>query len=305
MIASSSNQARRPPPVQSGSPVIGARLEAAFAHRTWSAASLDGRARRHAFLVTRGHATFVGRDSADIGLKAPFIFWLPRSSLGEFRLEAGGEGVALAILENFIWRAVGDSGVAMNLRPLLDRIIIATPDRIAPHLDEVATSFSALVRESHDPQPGSAVMMSLHLGIVLLRLWRASTLEPSAAGRGSAVNTVQRFRQLVELHYRENLSIDEYARMLGVTRAHLHDACSRGVATTPLGLIHERLIEEACQRLGQTELSVEQIGYGLGFRDPGYFNRFFKRQRGMAPGAYRKTIRIGPASEAPSFAAWP
>jgi AraC family transcriptional regulator, transcriptional activator of pobA len=79
----------------------------------------------------------------------------------------------------------------------------------------------------------------------------------------------------------------------------------RSVGATPLSLVHERLIEEACQRLEQTELSIEQIGYSLGFRDPGYFNRFFKRRRGLAPGAYRKTARVGPAGEAPSFAAWP
>ena len=149
-------------------------MAAAFAPRVWSTANLDRRLRRHIFFVLRGYASFIERHGADIDLKAPFILWLPRSSLGEFRLEAGGEGVALSILEDFVWRTVGDSGVAMTLRPLLDRIVIATSDRIAPHLDELETSFSALVRESHDPQPGASVMMGLHLGIVLLRLWRAS-----------------------------------------------------------------------------------------------------------------------------------
>jgi AraC family transcriptional activator of pobA len=84
------------------------------------------------------------------------------------------------------------------------------------------------------------------------------------------------------------LAVDEFARLLGLTRAHLRDACLRGMGTTPLGVIHARLMEEACLRLEQTELSIEQIGYSLGFRDPGYFNRFFKRQAGLSPGAYRK-----------------
>jgi AraC family transcriptional regulator, transcriptional activator of pobA len=52
-------------------------------------------------------------------------------------------------------------------------------------------------------------------------------------------------------------------------------------------------------------LSIEQIGYSLGFRDPGYFNRFFKRQRGVAPGAWRKTAARRPADDDASFAAWP
>ncbi len=288
-----------------GSVLIASPMEAAFARRTWSTASLDRRARRHAFFAVRGDASFVGRDGAEIELKSPFILWLPRSSLGEFRLEAGGDGVALSIQEDFVWRTVGDSGVAMHLRPILERIAVATSDRIAAHLHEWGTSFSALIRESRDSQPGASVMIGLHLGVVLLHLWRASGLDAMSAARGARADTVPRFRQLIELHYREGLGVEQFARLLGVTRSHLHDACIRGAGATPLELIHERLMEEACQRLEQTDLSIEQIGYSLGFRDPGYFNRFFKRGRGVAPGAYRKTARIRPASEAPSFAAWP
>jgi AraC family transcriptional activator of pobA len=51
---------------------------------------------------------------------------------------------------------------------------------------------------------------------------------------------------------------------------------------------------------------VEQIAYGLGFRDPGYFNRFFKRQAGVSPCIYRQTITTARSTiAAPSFAAWP
>jgi AraC-like DNA-binding protein len=291
---------------QIGSAVIGSRMEAAFVRRTWSTASLDRRPRRHAFLIVHGRASFLGHEGTDIELKAPAVLWLPRSSLGEFHLEAGGKGIALSIQEDFIWRSVGDSGVAVRLRPLLDRIAIATSDRLAPHLNELATSFAAFVQESRDWQPGASMMMGLHLGIVLLHLWRASGHETLSELRGTGANTVQRFRQLIELHYREGLSIDQFASLLGVTRSHLHDACLRGVGATPLGLIHKRLMEEACQRLEQTELSVEQISYSLGFRDPGYFNRFFKRQAGLSPGAYRGMLaRRSPANASPSFAAWP
>lgn len=295
-----------PPISPLGSPIVGARMEAAFVSRTWSTASPDRRARRHAFLTLRGQARFQhAGEQADIELKAPFILWLPRSLLGEFRLAAGGEGVALSILDDFVLSAIGESGVAAPLRQLLDRIAVATSERIGPHLGEIETSFVALVRELRDPQAGASVMMSLHLGVILLHLWRASGLEAMSRQHASGANTVQRFRQLIELHYREGMSVDEFARLLRVTRSHLHNACIGSLGATPLALIHRRLEEEACQRLEQTELSIEQIGYSLGFRDPGYFNRFFKRQRGLAPGAYRRAARVGAVRESPSFAEWP
>lgn len=296
-----------PPPNSIGSAVIGAPMEAAFVRRTWSTASPDRRPRSHVFFVVRGRASFVQRDGTIIETSGPCVLWLPKSAPGAFHLEAGGEGVALSVLDDFVWRAVGDSGVATHLRRLLAGVALATAERIAPHCDELAVSFAALVRESREAAPGASVMMGLQLGVVLVRLWRASGLEPTRGARGAAAGALPRFRQLVELHYRENLSIDEFARLLGVTRSHLRDACARGAGATPLGLVHDRLIEEACLRLQQSELSIEQIGYSLGFRDPGYFNRFFKRRRGMAPGAYRKSAarRRGVEDFASSYAAWP
>ena len=83
-------------------------------------------------------------------------------------------------------------------------------------------------------------------------------------------------------------------------------ACARSARCTPLKLVHDRLLEEARLRLENTEFPVEQIAYGLGFRDPGYFNRFFKRLTGVAPGTYRQTIATARSTnDAPSFAAWP
>jgi AraC family transcriptional activator of pobA len=297
----SSPDQRPPPPV--GAMLVGSIIESAFVRRTWGIAGSGRAPRANAFLVQHGRAWYLGRDEAAIMLEAPFILWLPSSARGEFRLEAGGEGVALSILDDFLWRTVGDSGMAAHLRPLLARIAIGPADRIASRLAELETSFAALVRETREAQAGASVMMGLHLGIILVGLWRASGLASSDL-TGAGAGTAQRFRQLVELHYREGADIASFARQLGVTRAHLHDACAKSLGATPLSLIHDRLVEEACRRLEQTQLSIEQIGYSLGFRDPAYFNRFFKRERGLAPGAYRRAARARAAAETP-YAAWP
>ena len=178
----------------------------------------------------------------------------------------------------------------------------------APRLVEFETSFSALARESHDLQAGASVMMGLNLGIILVGLWQASGLDAlgdlSGAGQparrsasaSSSSCTIARA-----------LSIDAFTRASSASPAlrTCTTACAGSLGATPLSLIHDRLMEEACRRLEQTQLSVEQIGYSLGFRDPAYFNRFFKRQAGLAPGAYRKAARGRAATRTPSFAAWP
>jgi AraC family transcriptional activator of pobA len=234
--------------------------------------------------------------------------WLPRGMRGEFRLFAGGEGFSLSLAEDFIRRAIGEGFIAPHLRPLLERIVVAAADRLLPHLDELRVSCESLIRESRELQPGAAAICVAHVSLLLLHLWRAADLMGAVAGfRGMASSTVQRFRQLVELHYRDDLRVEGYARQLGVTRAHLHDACLRATGRTPLALVHERLTTEACMRLEQTELPVEQVGYSLGFRDPCYFNRFFKKRTGRTPAAFRQELRRTRASgeRICSYAAWP
>ena len=285
--------------------LVATRIEAALADRTWSSAALDGARCFRAFFVKRGRAAFVGSEGARLELVAPQVLWLPFAAGGAFRLEAGGEGAALVATEDMVWRTIGDNALATQLRPLLDRTLLAPAARMAERLAEIDALFVALARELSDPGPGAPAMTGLYLGLVLMHLWRACDIARASDALSAGAPTAQRFRQLVELHYRDNLSLDVFADMLGVTRAHLHEACVKALGRAPQQLVHERLHVEARMRLRETAQTIEQIAYSLGFRDPAYFSRFFSRRSGMSPGAYRKAARIAPPPDATSFSAWP
>src|SRR5579863_1444482 len=258
-----------------------------------------------AFFVRRGRAAFAAAGSAPIELHGPQILWLPMAATAAFRLFAGGDGAALTAREEIVRRAVSESSLGPRLRPLIDRELIAPAARIARNIREIEAIFAALGRESRDPGPGAAAMNTLYLGLILAHLWRACGLAGGADPLVAGAPVAERFRQLVELHYRDNLSVDDYAHDLGVTRAQLHAACARSRRLPPLKLVHARLMAEARLRLQETAQPVEQIGYGLGFRDPSYFNRFFRRLSGLSPGAYRAASRADPPPAPTSFAAWP
>ena len=285
--------------------LVATRIEAALADRTWSTASLDGARCFRAFFLRHGHGAFVGADGARIEAAAPQILWLPFMARGAFRLLAGSEGASIVAAEDVVWRTIGENALATQLRPLLDRTLIAPTEQVAPHLTEIEALFAALARESSDPGPGAPAMSGLYLGLLLMHLWRACGIARESDALGAGAPTAQRFRQLVELHYRDNLGLDDFSRMLGVTRAHLHDACVRATGRAPQQLAHERLHAEARLRLRDTTQTIEQIAFSLGFRDAAYFNRFFSRRSGMSPGAYRKAARVARPQEATSFSAWP
>ncbi|WP_027797882.1 helix-turn-helix domain-containing protein [Paraburkholderia acidipaludis] len=95
------------------------------------------------------------------------------------------------------------------------------------------------------------------------------------------------FSRLVEKHYREHLSISQYAALLGVTPVYLNTVCQRAAGQSALSIVHQRLLLEAKRNLVYTTLNVSQIADLLGFTEPAYFTRFFKRLTGTTPNHFR------------------
>ena len=50
-------------------------------------------------------------------------------------------------------------------------------------------------------------------------------------------------------------------------------------------------MEAARRDLVFTPTPIQAIAYSLGFSDPAYFNRFFRRHAGLTPGAFREAER--------------
>lgn len=75
---------------------------------------------------------------------------------------------------------------------------------------------------------------------------------------------------------------------------------------TPIAYVQRLRIEDAKRRLERTDASVEDISWQVGYEDPAFFRRLFKRTTNMAPGAYRRRFQIPefaratPPSETPA-----
>jgi transcriptional regulator GlxA family with amidase domain len=61
---------------------------------------------------------------------------------------------------------------------------------------------------------------------------------------------------------------------------------------TPIAYVQRLRIEDAKRRLERTDDSVDEVSWRVGYEDPAFFRRLFKRTTGMAPGAYRKRFSI-------------
>ncbi len=68
----------------------------------------------------------------------------------------------------------------------------------------------------------------------------------------------------------------------------------------PIEYVHEIRIDEARRILESSSIAVDDVGFSVGYQDPTFFRRLFKRKTGLTPAAYRrKFATITPYAERP------
>lgn len=77
--------------------------------------------------------------------------------------------------------------------------------------------------------------------------------------------------------------ISDYAKDLGVTQNHLNDSVREVTGKSAGTLVREQIIKQATMCLRQSSKSISEIAYLLGFQDPSYFSRYYKKQTGKLP----------------------
>ena len=152
----------------------------------------------------------------------------------------------------------------------------------------IDTLFDAIDGEYAGAAPARELLLQSLIGVLAVWLGRQVMVRRAEARPGRGQEYLSAFSQLVERHFREHLGIDEYARRLGISPAHLNSVARRLSGQTALGIVHQRLLLEAKRDLVYTAMTVNEIADRLGFSEPAYFTRFFKRLSGVSPSVFRK-----------------
>ena len=91
-----------------------------------------------------------------------------------------------------------------------------------------------------------------------------------------------KFSVFVEDNFTEHPSIEHIAQELALSTDSLYQLVKQHAGLSPKEFLTQRLILEAKRRLAYRErTSVKELAYGLGFNDPAYFSRLFKKVTGQ------------------------
>lgn len=122
------------------------------------------------------------------------------------------------------------------------------------------------------------------------------TIERGSQGQENVVlspsktshKTFLAFRQLIEQNYRTLHTVKDYANLLGVSTKTLTNYVAECSPLSPLELINGRIILEAKRLLRYSNMMIKETAFYLGFEDPSYFVKFFKRIVGVSPIDFRE-----------------
>lgn len=103
---------------------------------------------------------------------------------------------------------------------------------------------------------------------------------------------IQRAQNWVAQHFQVGNPVEEMVRRSGLTERTFKRRFAAAVGHSPITYIQRLRVEEAKRRLERTTASVDEISWQVGYEEPAFFRRLFKRITGMAPGAYRRRFQV-------------
>jgi AraC family transcriptional activator of pobA len=159
-----------------------------------------------------------------------------------------------------------------------------------PYLDAL---FEAINSDYRRPAPARELQLHSLIGLVSVWLRRQVHDRQQQERPSPGQDHLLTFSALVEAHFRDQLSIEQYAQRVGITHAHLNNLTRRFTGFTAQEMVHQRVLLEAKRQLIYTALSAKQIADSLGFSEPAYFSRFFKRLTGQSPRTFRNQCQSG------------
>ena len=167
---------------------------------------------------------------------------------------------------------------------------IAVPPGERDRFEAVLGALHAETRRPPDPYGPDLVRHLTSTVLLWLARWHDAARVERPAVDAADVQLHRRFAALLEDDFARHHDVAHYADALAVPGAALSRALATLTGRTTKELIVERVMVEAMRLLRFSDLTVGEVAHRVGYGDPLYFSRAFKRFAGRAPQAYRAEV---------------
>ncbi|MGN0334465.1 MAG: AraC family transcriptional regulator [Lachnospiraceae bacterium] len=151
--------------------------------------------------------------------------------------------------------------------------------------------FQAMINELQMCKSSYPEMLEMYLRQIFIRLQRYF-FTAFSTNNIHIVEEIDRATTYFNEHYNEQINIDEYARKNNVSTSGFIRNFKMCTGSTPMHYILSKRIYNAEILLRNSDYNVSEIARIVGYENPLYFSRAFKKIKGVAPSAYQKAYKV-------------
>ena len=180
-----------------------------------------------------------------------------------------------------------------NVRLRLERALVAAGKRQEFLMSGASTAWHDLILYliAQHAGPTAAQMVAK----IFAFQWHADGFSPyvvfePVTEHGDAA--IQKAQSWLSRHFSVANPIEQAARVSAIPERTFKRRFKSATGHAPIDYVQRLRIEEAKRRLERTRAPVDEIGWNVGYEDPAFFRRLFKRVTGVTAGAYRRKFQI-------------
>lgn len=236
------------------------------------------------------HAT----EFVEYSLKADTILFVPPGLKHRMYIDKSVSGTYILFNEDFI-QYNRKNHVPLKEYRLFNNSDFKSLITVAPEKREKLNNITGLIfdeLQNSDDYSQDIVLNLLHLFLLeSRRIFDQQNQTPKEEPDTTPDVTIIKFKQLIEENFTKEKSVSPYAEMLNMNPSCLNELTKRTTGITAGELIRNRVIDETKKLLYSSKMSGKEIAYELGFDDPAYFSRFFKKYTGSTLNEFRDNSR--------------
>lgn len=160
-----------------------------------------------------------------------------------------------------------------------------------------ANLFKEMINELQTCRTGFQELLEMYLRQIFLIIQR-SREEQKPIASSYLLEEMEYARRYFNEHYNEPINIEKYAQARGMSVSWFMRNFKQVTAKSPMQYILAIRISNAVSLLETTDYNVTEISAIVGYDNPLYFSRIFKKQKGVSPSDYRKILRDRDADHA-------
>ena len=104
------------------------------------------------------------------------------------------------------------------------------------------------------------------------------------------VDKIHQIQQYIREHSHEDISLDTLAQRVSLSPIYISKMFKEKLGVNYIDYLTECRIEKAKKLLNDPEKSLKEITFEIGYHEPNYFSKVFKKMCGVSPKDYRKSL---------------